>query len=210
MARLQKPRAFPTFDPALHVQAAEYHTGTIIARITGVDIGVGSPCVALHALITENHRVSIFEEHFVTDMGFEAFIAEGHLGPTSTVNLVTGERAMIARSPLTARSPVEVLTEAGYRPLACKSSPHWRSRQINRMLQCGRGPGGLVMDPSCLLLIAALVGHRESLKGGGVMTSNTPRYQHAVDALGYLVEAAKRFHAAASHNGVGLAFDEVG
>lgn len=209
MPKITTPRAFPAFDPALHVQAAEFHTGVNLARITGIDIGVDAPCVALHAIITDNKRISIFAENFAKEMGLSKFIAEGYIGPTSAVSLVVGERAMENRSPLTALSPVQMLGEAGYRPLACKSSPHWRIKKINEALQCGFGAGGIVVDPSCLHLLAALAGHKSVNSGGGKMKSSTPRYQHCVDALGYLVEGAARYHAAAEKDGVGLAFDEL-
>lgn len=197
MPKISLHRSFPSFDPARCVVERVPECPPETALLVGLDIGSAAPCVALSACMCDDHQLFIYREVVIPGMGLERFIAEGHVGPPTLVDAVAVERAAAARSPLTGRSAVSMLEEAGYAPIVARSSPFWRQTTIDYRLRQAGGTGGLMIHPDCLCLIAALVGHRSAKGYSGAVVSNTPQHQHAVDACGYLLEIAARWALAA-------------
>lgn len=203
------PRAFPLFDPAIHIKKADGKTHSLRCVMIGADVGSAAPCVALHGALMQNKSMRIFREEFEPGVGLEAFVDGGALGSDESVDMVCAERACIAKSPINNQSPKELIEAAGFKVLVCKSSPKWRWRSINARLKAGDGEGGIVVDPSCTNLISTLIGHRMAFSSDDVWRAATPRYQHCADALGYLVEGFARWLTTEHVGCTGIALDEI-
>lgn len=210
MATTTMPRAFFTFDPAAHVAKCREPSELIRTEMIGIDIGSGAPCVALHARLLNRRTMEVYREAFAEGVGLSAFIADEALGQPQAERLVCAEAAIVNRSPVDNRSPKQVLEAAGHRVLVCKSSPAWRWKSINARLQRRANACGIVVDPSCTHLIAALIGHRTALAGEGVLVSSTPQHQHCIDALGYVIEGFARWLTCEHVTLTGVAADALG
>lgn len=209
MSGITLPRAFPSFDPAIHVQKCKGVAESIRCVMIGADFGSTAPCVALHGALMPNKSMRIFREDFEPGIGLEAFVDGGALGSVDGVDLICAERACVAKSPINNQSSKELIEGAGFKVLVCKSSPRWRHDSINARLKVGDGAGGIVVDASCTNLISMFVGHRQAFGSGGHWRSATPRYQHCADALGYLVEGFARWLTTGHVACTGIALDEI-
>lgn len=210
MSKIEVPRAFPGFDPAVHVAKVVGVAEVIKCVMIGADFGSTAPCVALHAGLMPNKSMRIFREDFSPGYGLNRFIKEGAFGSVDSVDMVCAERACIAKNPMYNSSPKAMLEAAGFKVLVCKSSPKWRHLAINTRLNVGEGAGGIVVDPSCTNLLACLIGHREAFGKMMLHRSTTPRYQHCADALGYLVEGFARWLTVEHVACTGLHLDATG
>lgn len=209
MPILIMPRAYPQFDPVVHVAKPEHVARKISCVMVGVDVGSSAPCVALHGALYPDGSMRIFREEFEVGVGLVAFVDGGTLAHPQCVDVVCAERACIAHNPVTNQSAKGVIEVSGHRVMVCKSSPSWRHRAINARLNAGLSPGGIVIDPSCTNLIACLIGHRQAFAGGSKWRSTTPRYMHASDALGYLVEGFARWRSLGLTVDIGMLVDET-
>lgn len=204
------PRAFPLFNPAIHVSKSDGETHSLRCVMIGCDFGSTAPCVALHGALMQNKSMRIFREEFEPGIGLEAFIEGGAFGSDESVDMLCAESACVAKSPTNNKSPKEMLEAVGFKVLVCKSSPKWRWRSINARLQAGESVGGIVVDSSCTNLISTLIGHRMAFDSGDVWRAATPRYQHCADALGYLVEGFARWLTTEQVEPRGVMLDEIG
>lgn len=209
MTTITLPRAFPLFDPAIHIKKAGDETHSLRCVMIGCDFGSTAPCVALHGALMQNKSMRIFREEFRPGLGLEGFIDEGAFGSDESVDMLCAERACVAKNPVNNKSPKHVLEDAGFKVLVCKSSPKWRWRSINARLAVGDGEGGIVVDPSCTNLISTLIGHRMAFGSDEIWRAATPRYQHCADALGYLVEGFARWLTTEHVGCTGIALDEI-
>ena len=209
MSKVQVPRAFPSFDPRVHVGKVVGVAEVIKCVMIGADFGSTSPCVALHCALMPNKSMRIFREEFSPGVGLESFIDEGAFGSVDAVDMICAERACIAKSPINNKSPKDLIEGAGFKVLVCKASPKWHMLAINARLNVGDGAGGIVVDASCTNLISAMIGHREAFGKLGVHRSTTPRYQHCADALGYAVEGFARWLTVEHVGCTGLALDAI-
>lgn len=207
MVNVEVPRAFPLFDPHIHVAKCRGGAKSVQAILVGVDIGSAAPCVALHGALMQNNSIRIFREEFEPEMGLERFIDEGAFGQPDSCDFLCCEHSCVARSPLDSTTQKGRLESVGYKVLVCKSSPKWRWKSINEHLAAGDGVDGIVVDPSCTNVIEALIGHRMGFGSGSAWRSTTPRLQHVCDGLGYLVEGFTRWRCKPSLIGTSLAMD---
>lgn len=207
MLKVRIPRAFPSFDPHIHVAKCRGKAKSVKVVLIGVDIGSAAPCVALHGALMQNNSIRIFREEFEPEMGLERFIDADSFGRPECVDFLCCEHSCVARSPLDATTQKSRLEAAGHKVLVCKSSPRWRHKSINEHLDSGDGIDGIAVDPSCTNLIEALIGHRVAYGSGGVWKCGTPHLLHVIDGLGYLVEGFTRWRCQPSLANTTLAMD---
>lgn len=208
MPKIVLPRAFPSFDPMMHVSETTPGTAVPVLSAVGLDIGVGAPCVALHGLILSDHHLHVHACSVATDVGLDHFVASGQCGEPSDGHLIAAERAVDARCTLNAQSPRQLMESYGLSVVACRTPPAWRLDAINHRLALIEGGPRLTMDPRCEPLIATLVGYRAAHGPDRSVRTSTPGHQHVVDALGYLVELAARWFVAADVLHRGILIDE--
>lgn len=209
MKTIQTPRAFPEFDPMVHVAKVREPVAEHAVRIIGLDFGSAAPCVAIHGTITETGRLEIYRCAFEAGIGLARFVAGGALGSRIPADLVAAEAAAVNRNPVNLESAAALLVNSGYGVMCAKSKPKWRSGRINERLRKTLGAGGIVVDSSCSELIAMFVGHREAFGTESNFRCTTPKHQHCCDALGYLVEAVDRWSVLDGMAVAGVALDEI-
>lgn len=207
MPKFHMPRAFRSFEPARHVSRVPTTDAPPVGTFVGLDIGIGAPCVAVHATLHEDRHLHVFRHESQAGVGLELFVAGGAAGEPAEVTLVAAERAVSARSPINGVSARSVVEGFGLRVMACRTPPVWRLDSIAARLDQPQPPGSVSVDPSCVGLIGALIGYRAVRTEARTIATDTPQWQHDVDALGYLVEAAARWAAAETLLGVGVLID---
>lgn len=207
MPKFHMPRAFRAFEPARHVCRVPTTDAPPVGTFVGLDIGIDAPCVAIHATLHEDRHLHIFRSESRSGVGLDLFTAEGCVGEPEGVTLVAAERAVDARSPLNGVSARGVLESYGLRVMSCRTAPIWRIDALAARLEQLSPPGTLSIDPACVEVVGGLIGYRCVRTEHRTVATDTPQWQHTIDGLGYLVEAAARWSAAETLIGVGVLVD---
>ncbi|MCH8478818.1 MAG: hypothetical protein LAT56_12870 [Wenzhouxiangella sp.] len=193
MPKIIMPRAFATFDPAVHLQHETPGDATPILHGVGIDIGIRSPCVAVHGMLMSDGHLHVHRCVVLADVGLEAFANAGHLVPSGEPGCIAAESAVTGRSPVDGRSAADVIAAHELPLCVCHAKPGWRLMAINARLRPGMTAPMLTIDPGCEEVIAALVGHRAVPGPDRTVVTGTVATGHVVDALGYLHELAARW-----------------
>lgn len=209
MPKIYMPRAFVAYDPARHMQSFEGRGPQAECNLVGLDYGSGAPCVAVRGVLYPSGQLHVWTCYRRVNIGLDAFIAQGWPGVPATTDLIAMEAAAINRSPTDLRSPKQIVEAHGHRVLVCGQRPIWRLHAIQDRLRAGGAVPMLAIDPRCEHVHAALIAYRAAAGPDGVVVTSTPRWQHTIDALGYLVEAAARWRAAQTAVARGVLIDQI-
>lgn len=189
-----------TFSRERHVAEAPLRPITGIAGGPPIIVGMdqGRSPAALFCQLDGKGRLNVYHELHATNIGMRRFCAEfviPHIQRhfLTTPVIVITDPAAAHKTEVDDESPLDVLRGAGLHALPAPTNQiERRLEAVDRLLTA---PDGLIIDPGCIDLIAALsYRYRYRTKPDGQLRDVTPEKQHPwsdlADALQYVALSA--------------------
>jgi hypothetical protein len=182
----------PEFDPALHVRddpPPEVRNGCS-PLVCGMDFGIRAPTAVLWARLDERGRLWVVDERLVAgailDEHIEAILASPHGVP----RWVGADPAGNARNDHTGLSSIQRLRAAGLSVRARPSLIASGLQLIRARLRAADGsPPRLLIHPRCARLVESLEKYHYDPENPQSEEPVKDGYDHAIDALRYMVIA---------------------
>lgn len=194
-----RPVYHSEFNAQLHVSTTPLETYRALPLITGWDFGLNASVVI--GQVSPKGQLRILAELTSESMGIRRFVKEAVkpflLERFSGMQLLGGgDPAGGQRSQTTEDTCFQILAEEGLDIVpACSNNEFVRRREavVENLTRLIDGKPGLIIDPSCTVLIEGFKGqyHFAKLKLGGVVERYQERpeknkYSHIHDAMQYL------------------------
>lgn len=204
----ERHAVYPEFDPSAHVPGdRDPRLGgrRIVGWYAGMDFGIRAESVVLLASLDDAGVLVVEREHAAAgqtviaqrdvlrgwiDAGL-AGGAEGSAGGAGGLVWVSIDPAGFARSEQTGERNAGLLKEAGWRIVAARGLVHAGIRAVRRRLAPADGERGptLLVHERCTRLVECLRRYRYAPDRPESLVPEKGEFDHACDALRYLVSA---------------------
>ena len=190
----RKDAVYPEFDQRVHVRSfaervneVKRGAGTTWRWIGGMDFGFRSPTIVLFACVNAADELWIVGEYAAREKTIAEHIESIRASDFPGMEWIGIDPAGTARNEHSGTTTAALLRRAGIRPRIRRLSITAGIEAVRARLKSGSGKVRLFVDPRCEVLIESLEKYHYPPGRENAETPVKDGWDHAVDALRYLV-----------------------